>query len=93
MKENLYLYKWPNYGEFSKHDATCECDEMEIFLQYQHSIIDERPFGTCTLFIYEHPQREFKESKFLEFSCDEEEIDGMVNFDGEEMVIHLVEYG
>ena len=67
MKEISYLYKGPDYGEFSKHDATCECDEREIFLQYPHSIMDRCPLGPGILLIFGHSQREFKESKLSEF--------------------------
>ncbi len=47
------------------------------FLQYPHSIIDRCPFGPDALLIFEHFQKEFKESK-------------MSIEDGEEMVAFFV---
>ncbi len=40
------------------------------FFHYPHSIINKRPFGPGSSWIFEHPQREFEESKLLEFSQD-----------------------
>ncbi len=57
------------------------------FLQYPHSIMDRCPFGPGILLIFGHSQREFKESKLSEFFWDKVDIVGMVEFDGEDMMI------
>ncbi len=39
----------------------------KYFLQYPHPIKDRSPFGPSPLIIFEHSQRDFKESKLSEF--------------------------
>ncbi len=56
-------------------------------MQYPHSIMDRWPLGPGILLIFGHSQRDFKESKLLEFFWDKVDIVGMVEVDGEDIVI------
>ncbi len=73
-----------NFQNMMQHEVQWEGN---TFLQYPHSIIDWSPFGPGILLIFEHSQREFKESKLLEFFWDKVDIVGMVEFDWEDIMI------
>jgi len=61
--------------------------EGNTFLQYPHSIMDRFPLGPGILLIFGHSQREFKAIELSEFFWDIVDIVGMVEVDGEDIVI------